>query len=333
MSEPSSQDNPVFNLTTVHVVARCIHVIADAGVADALDEEPRPAAELAAATGLNADALGRILRLLSTYGLFARHGSGYVHTSGSRLLRTDHPVSMRSFARMIGTPMNWDHLTEFRHAAVTGRPKRDFAGAMAYFATHPEEAQIFNRAMIDVSGPMGPAIAGAYDFSRFGTIVDVGGGLGHLARAIVDRYPTVEGVCFDVPHVVADAEVSGKASTRLRFHGGDFFSDPLPIADAYVIKQVIHDWDDEDAMRILTSIHRAAPATAKVLLVEQIAPEPDDVSGPHPAILLDVMMLAATGGRERTASEYAALLDASGFRVEKVIRTPTLCSIVEAAVA
>ena len=122
MSEPSSQDNPVFNLTTVHVVARCIHVIADAGVADALDEEPRPAAELAAATGLNADALGRILRLLSTYGLFARHGSGYVHTSGSRLLRTDHPVSMRSFARMIGTPMNWDHLTEFRHAAVTAGP-------------------------------------------------------------------------------------------------------------------------------------------------------------------------------------------------------------------
>jgi hypothetical protein len=180
---------------------------------------------------------------------------------------------------------------------------------------------------------MGPAIAGAYDFSAFGTIVDVGGGLGHLARAILDRYPSLEGICFDLPHVVADANASGNAQRRLQFHGGDFFNDALPSADAYVIKQVLHDWDDADAVRVLTSIRRAAPATARLLVLEQIAPEPEDVSGPHPAILLDVLMLAATGGRERTASEYAALLTQSGFRVEKVIPTPTLCSIVEAIVA
>lgn len=333
MSEPSSQDNPVFNLTTAHVAARCVHVIADAGVADALDDEPKSAAELGAAIGLNAEALGRILRLLSTYGLFAWHGGGYVHTPASRMLRSDHPASMRSFARMIGSPWNWDHATNFRHAAATGRPRQDWAAAMAYFATHPEELQIFNRAMIDVSNPMGPAIAEAYDFSAFSAVVDIGGGLGHLARAILDRYPSLDGICFDLPHVVADAETSGGASPRLQFHGGDFFNDALPSADAYVIKQVLHDWNDADAVRVLTSIRRAAPTTARVLVIEQIAPEPEDVSGPHPTILLDVLMLAATGGRERTASEYAALLTQSGFRVEKVIPTPTLCSIVEAIVA
>ena len=223
MSEPSSQDNPVFNLHHRAVVARCIHVIADAGVADALD------------VGTEA-------------GRSARHGDW-----PERRRPRPHPPPaldvwpvraarqwIRPHVRVSAAAHRPSGLDAFvrshdRNADELGSPhgvstRRRDGQAQARLcrcdgdlATHPEEAQIFNRAMIDVSGPMGPAIAGAYDFSRFATLVDVGGGLGHLARAIVDRYPTVEGVCFDVPHVVADTETSGKASTRLRFHGGDFF--------------------------------------------------------------------------------------------------------------
>jgi hypothetical protein len=320
----------VGNLITAHVIARCVHMVADVGVADALGDRTATAAELAAVTGLNADALGRVLRLLSTHGVFAAQAGGYVHTPASLLLRTDHPQSMRSVARMIGLSVFWNDVTDLRHAMTTGKAALDMAGLWAYFSAHPEEAQIFNRSMTDLTRTIGPMVADAYDFSSFGTVADIGGGRGHVVQAILDRHPVVTGICFDLPHVVADAEASGAASTRLRFHGGDFFRDSLPVADSYVIKQVLHDWADDDAVRILSAIRRAAPPKARLLLVEQILP---DEPQPHPAILLDVMMLAFGDGRERTSSQYAELLEAADFRFERIIPTPSPCSIVEAVVA
>lgn len=318
----------VWGLINSHALARCLHVVSDLGVADALDDRPATASELAGRTGANADALGRMLRLLAAHGVFEERAGGYAHTDESRLLRSDHPQSMRSFARMIGMPLVWNDFTDLGHAARTGRPALDWSGLMAYFSDHPDEAGLFHQAMASKSGAVVPAVVSAYDFSRFGTVADIGGGHGHLLQAVVEQAPNASGILFDLPHAIADA--SGIASARLRMVAGDFFVDALPAADAYVLMEVIHDWSDDDAAKILAAVHRAAPADARLLIVEALVPE---TPGPHFAKVLDIIMLAVTGGRERTPSEYDALLQAAGFRLERVVPTPSQYSIVEAVVA
>jgi O-methyltransferase domain len=315
----------LWGLITVHAIARCIHVIAEAGVADALDERPAAASELAARTGLNADALARMLRLLAAHGVFAPGSSGYSHTDASRLLRSDHPQSLRSFARMIGMPVIWEGFTDLDCAARRGRPAKEMADHVAYFASHPNEANLFNQAMVGKSAAVIPLVVDAYDFGAFRTIADIGGGRGHLLQAILRRVPTASGVLVDLPHVIADS--ADVASERLRLQAGDFFRDALPVADAYVLMEVIHDWDDDKAASILATVRRAAPPSARVLIVEALVSESP---GPHFGKQLDIIMLAVTGGRERTGSEYERLLGATGFRIQRVIPTPSQYSVVEA---
>ena len=321
-------DQVLWVLTASHAVARCMHVIAEFGVADALADRPMTAAELAAQTGMNADALNRMLRLLAAHDVFAHEGEGYRHTQVSELLRTDHPQSMRSLTRMIGMPVIWNKFTELAHAAKTGKPVLDWAGLVAYFAAHPEESSLFNQAMTDKTNSVIPAMIDAYDFSPFRLIADIGGGRGHLLQGILERTLTASGVLFDLPHVIAD--VAGHESERMSLHPGDFFADSLPAADAYLLMEVIHDWNDQDAAKILTAVRRAAPKHARLLIIESLVSESP---GPHFSKLLDVMMLAITGGRERTPSEYEALLAGAGFRLERVIPTLSQYSIVEAVAA
>ena len=328
MPEATPAGEVLWGLVNVHAVARCIHVIADAGVADALEDRPASAPQLAATTGLNADALGRILRLLSAHGVFASSPEGFSHNDVSRLLRSDHPQSLRAFARMIGSPFAWEGLTDLQHAAKTGSPARGSANLFAYFGEHPEEGSLFNQAMAGKSAAVVPAVVEAYDFSRFKTIADIGGGRGHLIQAIIARTPTASGILFDLPHVVTDA-ASG-ASDRLRLVGGDFFRDALPAADAYILMEVIHDWNDEQSAAILSAVHRAAPKDARLFIVEALVSE---APGAHFSKLLDILMLALTGGRERTPSEYQRLLATAGFQMTSVIPTRSQYSIVEATVA
>lgn len=323
--EKNSPVELVWSLINMHALARCVHIVADFGVADALEERATPVAELATATGLNADALHRILRLMAAHGIFAFESQGYVHTQASRLLRTDHPQSLRAYARMIGMPAIWRGITELAHAARTGEPETGMAGYMTYFADHPNEASLFNHAMAAKSSSIVPAVVEAYDFGGFGVIADIGGGRGHLLEAILARAVTATGVLFDLPHVIADAAAVG--SDRLRLAAGDFFRDPLPAADAYLLMEVIHDWADEDAARILAAVRRTAHRGAKVLIIETLVSESP---GPQVGKMLDIMMLALTGGRERTRSEYEALLRPAGFQVQQVIPTATQYSIVEA---
>jgi hypothetical protein len=317
----------LWGLINTHTVARCLHVIADFGVADALGDRPVPVTELAASTGMSADALNRMLRLLVAHGVFAYEPPGYLHTPASQLLRSDHPESLRSFARMIGMPVIWRGVTHHGHAARTGRPATDWAGLVAYFADHPAEASLFNQAMAGKSAAVIPAVVDAYDFNSHGVIADVGGGRGHLLQAILQRVPTASGILFDLPHVIADA--ANAASDRLRLLPGDFFRDPLPVADAYVLMEVIHDWADDEARKILAALRRVSPSHARVLIVEALVSESP---GPHFGKVLDVIMLAVTGGRERTRSEYEALLASEGFRLERIIETPSQYSVIEAAV-
>lgn len=326
--DPQPPAQLVWGLINAHTLARCMHMIAEFGVADALADAPTTAAELAVRTGMNADALHRMLRLLAAHGVFADEAGGFVHTPASELLRSGHPQSMRAFARMIGLPAIWNGFTELRHVAITGKPASDWAALVAYFAEHPQEANLFNQAMVDKSNAVIPAVTGAYDFSHFRVIADVGGGRGHLLQAILARTPAASGVLFELPHVIADA--AAMASPRLQLVAGDFFADPMPAADAYVLMEVLHDWNDTDAVRILAAIRRVAPAHARLLVAETLIGE---APGPHQAKMLDIVMLAVTGGRERTATEYAALLAQAGWKMQRAIPTPSPLSLVEATVA
>jgi len=327
-----TKPNPFQTLTEIaggYCIPRCLHVVADLGVADALDETPRTAAELAASVGAHPDALGRVMRLLSAHGVFESQGDKFRHSPASELLRTDHPQSMRAFVRMFGLPINWAVLGALDHSVKTGLPAAEQVvpgGFWAYYAEHPEENGIFNAAMAaKAQGQVAPVVA-AYDFSRFGLIADIGGGRGHLLRAILESAPAARGVLFDLPHVIEDA--ADAASERLTLQAGDFFKGPLPVCDAYLMMEVIHDWGDEESLAILKQIRKATPSGAKLLLIERIIPNDP---GPHFSKTLDVHMLALLGGRQRTLPEYKALFDGAGFSFKREIETGADISILEAA--
>lgn len=325
--DPSPPEQ-LWGLITVHAVARCLHTVAEFGVADALADTPLPASTLADAVGLHPDALHRMLRLLAAHGVFAQTDRGYAHTATSSLLRSDHPQSMRAFARMIGMPAVWNGFTELAHAARTGRPATDWPALLAHFETHADEAALFNQAMVEKSRAVLPAVLSAFDFDACPVVADIGGGRGHLLQAILAQWPSVWGVLFELPHVIADAAPA--ASPRLQLVGGDFFHDELPRADAYVLMEVLHDWNDAAAQRILAAIRRNAPSHARLLVVETLVP---DAAVQHPGQVLDIIMLAVTGGRERTEVDYRGLLAQAGWSLRRVIPTASPLSVVEATVA
>lgn len=307
---------------------RCLHVIADLGVADALDDVPRTASELAATVGANPDSLSRVLRLLSAHGVFQMDGDKVRHSPASELLRTDHPHSMRGFARMFSLPVNWNAYLELEHSVRTGLPavnKTLPRGFWVYFQENPEAGQIFNDAMVAKAQAQVPAIVAAYDFSPYRMIGDIGGGRGHLIRAVLESNPAARGVLFDLPHVIQDA--TGVPNDRLTLKAGDFFKDPLPVCDAYILMEVIHDWGDEESLAILQAIRRAARPRATLLLIEQMVPND---AGPHWSKMLDIHMLTLLGGRQRTRQEYEALLGRVGFSTVGEIPTRSDVSILEA---
>jgi hypothetical protein len=314
----------MWGLINSNVLARCVQVVSEYGVADAIGDGSRTAAEIAADTGMDEDALTRMLRLLTAHGVFEQEDGSYKNSPLSELLRSDHPQSMQSFARMMNLPVFLESFAGMTETAKTGKPVKTFAEFMEYFAANPAESSTFNAAMADKSRAVVPAVLEAYDFSPFDVIADIGGGRGHLIGGVLERTPNASGILFDLPHVVA--ETSG--SDRLQLQRGDFFSDTLPAADAYLLMEVIHDWNDEDSIQILSAVRKSAEEGARVLIVEAIVSEDP---GPDFSKVLDIIMLAVTGGRERIPSEYEALLSKSGFRLEKIIPTQSQYSIIEAS--
>jgi len=327
VAEPRSPARVVGELARAHIAARCLHVAAAFGIADAIGEEAADARAIAFRTGLDADALRRIMRLLAAHGVFEERPGGYAHNAASRLLRSDHPESLRSYVRMGGMPAFWERYSELGATVQSGRPSRDWHGLLDYFDEHRDEAEIFNAAMVAKSRAVLPALVDAYDFARFGVIADIGGGRGHLLAAVLERAPLARGILFDLPHVVAEA--ASARSPRLEIAPGDFFADTPPPADLYLLMDLLHDWRDDDAAKILASVRRSAPPHARMLIIETLVPE---VSGPHFGKTLDIIMLAVTGGRERSRTEYAALLERSGLRLERVLPTGSEYSMVEAGV-
>jgi hypothetical protein len=334
----ASLDEPLSDAAVLEAVANrwadlyasvCICEIAELGVADVFTEESLSAAELADAVGANPDALRRALRLISTYGVFVEAQDGRFHHSPmSRVMRSDHPQSQRDWLRLGRTRLAFRILAGLSHSLRTGRPAAELAapeGVFAYLAANPDEASIFDKAMTARSRKDIADVVRTYDFSAFRTIADIGGGQGHLLRAVLESVADARGILFDLPHSIEAARRF--ASDRLTLQAGDFFKDPLPNCDAYLLKNVIHDWSDEKAVAILKAVHSAAPVNATVLLVEAELPSGPD---PHPSKGLDALMLAWTTGRERTAAEYRALLVAAGFKLRRVVPAGREVSIFEA---
>ena len=328
MVEPSPFET-LRRIAAGYCLSRCLHVVANLAVADKLGESPRTAAQLAVSVGAEPEALGRVLRLLSAHGVFESCDGKFRHSPASRMLRSDHPQSMRDYVRMFGLPPFWATFGEMEQSVRTGLPAGDkvtSGGLWAYFAQHPEANAIFNATMVTKARTQIAGVLAAYDFSGFNLIGDIGGGRGHLLSALLERVPTAKGVLFDLPHVVRDE--AGAVSPRLTRQAGDFFKDKLPVCDAYLVMEVIHDWSDAESVSILQAIRRAAPLHAKLLLIEEMVP---DDPGPAWAKMLDIYMLTLIGGKQRTRQEYKVLLDAAGFSFKREIDTGAGISILEAA--
>jgi O-methyltransferase len=330
-TETLSAVNPAETLLQIggeYALSRCLHVVADLGIADALDDQPRTAAALAESTCTNADALNRVLRLLSCHGIFENKNGKFAHTDASRLLRSDHPRSMRSYVRMMGMPLNWAAYEKLDYTLRTGLPAMSQVlpgGFWSYFADHPEASQIFNEAMEGKAQLQIAGVIRAYSFSQFNLIGDIGGGKGHLLQAVLAANPRARGMLFDLPRVVE--ENSTVASDRLSLQGGDFFKDKMPACDAYLMMDIIHDWNDEESTRILKNLRRSAPAHAKLLIVEGVI---HDDSKPGFIKVLDIHMMTLITGRQRTYQEFEKLLAGAGFRLEREIDAGGEFSIVEA---
>ncbi len=311
-----------------YCLSRAVHVLAELKVADGLGDSAQPATELAKAVGADADALSRVLRLASAHGVFAQDGDKFGHSAASRMLRSDHPQSMRAFVRMFGLAINWDAYRELEYSVRSGRRAMERTlpeGIWSYLGQNPGANNIFNAAMLAKAQGQIPAIVAVGNFSRFKIIGDIAGGRGHLLGAILEAASDSKGVLFDLPHVVKEA--SGLASSRLALQGGDFFKDALPRCDAYILMEIIHDWQDKEAVAILQAVRQAGVPGATLFLIETIVPP-----GPEPdwSKMLDIHMLTLLGGKQRTLREYKTLLEEANFTFQRESDTGAGISIIEA---
>ena len=315
------------------MVTQAIHVATKLGVADILADGEKDMDEISAIAGAHAPSLYRILRTLASLGVFTETKPlTFANTPVSEVLRDGVPGSMRNSMIFMGEPWHYNVWGNMLHSARTGGTawKKTYGEEVFdWFPKNPEASEIFNGCMSELSAGAAPAVVAAYDFTGIETLADIAGGHGLLISQIVKANPQIKGILFDMPHVVA-----GSAET-LRAHGvedrvetasGDFFVE-VPAADAYIMKHIIHDWDDDRSIQILRSIHRAMRGDGKVLLAEMVIPEGNV---PHPGKMLDLEMLTSPGGLERTADEYARLFERAGFKLTRIVPTMSPFSVIEA---
>jgi hypothetical protein len=311
------------------LAVQAIHVAAKLALADLVASGPKSIRELAEATQTHGSSLERLLRALTSLGIFAEDTTGqYRQTALSATLRSDHPESIRPFVLMLGAHFVWKSSGELEETVRTGQPafERVYgAPFFEYLARRADDAAVFNAAMSS-SPDYRAAIVGAYDFSKFERIVDVGGGHGLLLAGILSANPRLRGVLHDLPSVVVGASALRQEpiSQRCEIIGGDFFKGVPAGADAYMLKGVIHDWSDEAALKILKNCRRAIHSNGTLLLVEAVLTRSTDPT----TALMDMLMMVLTSGRERTESEFRSLFQEAGFSMVQVIRAPGV-SIIE----
>lgn len=318
-------------------VAQAVTVASELRIADALAEKPLGIDELAAKVGANPDALSRLLRALIGRGVFRQRRDGrYDLTPLAHTLRWEVPDSMAALACFIGSAQEREHWSYLDDAVRTGEsvvPVLRGMEAFDYMSTQPELNDVFNQAMTNFSEMAVAMVTSVYDFTRYGTIVDVAGGHGRLLAGVLATTPNSRGVLFDQPHVVADAGPllrNHDVADRVQIVEGSFFVTVPAGGDLYLLKHIIHDWPDDKAVEILKNVRAATGDGARLILVESVIPPHDrDFSTKW----LDLEMLVGNAGRERTADEYRKLLKKAGFQMTRIIATASPFSLVEAAPA
>ena len=330
----SPPDVELLNLVTGHWRSRALYLAAQLGVADALAEGPQPVDALAARVGAHPRSLYRLLRALAGLGVFLERGGKFELTPAAELLRSDVPGSMRALVLSIGG-VPYAAWGEALYSLQTGKPAFDRVYGKSFFEHHAADAEagaVFDEAMRAQSSLSHAAVVAAYDFSRFERIVDVGGGTGVLLERILRASPRPRGVVFDQPQVVERARerlAGSDVAARLELVGGDFLAE-VPSGDLLVLAMVIHDWDDETAVKILANCRRALLPGGRVLLSELVLPPGN---APFFGKFLDLDMLVDFGGCERTGDEYRALFDAAGLAQTRILpaySSRSVLSLIEA---
>jgi hypothetical protein len=341
MSDNAAPPPSIMPLIAGFIPARLVFLAAELGIADLIAGGTTTAEGLAQRTSMHAPSLRRMMRALCAYGVFEERTPGEfaLSTMGAQL-RSDVPGSLRNFARFFPDQRTWKCLDEIEHTMRTGETGMSRAFGMNSFewlAKHPKEAAIFNAAMADVTHLAARAATAAYDFSASRVIMDVGGGNGTFLAAVLRSAPAATGILFDVPAGLGEADTILKnagVANRCKVVAGDFFQ-PIPAgADLMVLKNVIHDWNDESAAAILARCRAASSAETRLVLMERLMPECMTASAEHQrAASLDMRMLAVAGGIERTEEEYRHLLKRAGFGWTKTIPLGSASAILEAVPA
>lgn len=324
----------MMGLVTGYWISQAVGVVAMLGIADHLANGPRHCDELAADVGAEPKALYRVMRLLASVGVFAQPTPGsFGLTALGDTLRSDTPGSVRNFAITETAPGHWLPWGRLEQSIRTGRPMARAALGMELFdwyAQNPGEAGFFNAAMGNLSALAASELVRVFDFSTVRKVVDVGGAHGVLMASILRANPAIHGILFDLPHVIATAKeviAAQGLSARCELKSGDFFDGVPEGADLHLLKQIIHDWDDEQATKLLRNCHRTLAPNGTLLMVEMVIP-PDN--RPSPAKAMDLNMLVILGGRERTEEEFRHLLSGAGFRLTRVIQTHSPFDVIEA---
>ena len=332
MSNGQQPDNPLFAL--LHMasglwLSRALWAAAHLRIADQMGDAPTPVGTIAAATGTDATNLKRLMDALVAANVFvATGGDAYAHGALSPFLKSDHPLSQRAFIDGIFGGEHYDSWGAIAWSLKSGGTAFDSVYGMPVFdwySRHPEEAQRFSRAMEGTSRIIEAALLACWTPPPFELAVDVGGSRGTLIASLLAGAPNARGILFDLPDI-ADAVRPTLADPRIEAVGGDFFHS-VPEGDLYLLKLILHDWTDEQSAAILRNIRAAIRPGGRVAIIENLLP---DQIEPHPGYLMDLNMMVMTGGRERKAAEFAALLAQTGFRLESVTPTPTPIGVVQA---
>jgi hypothetical protein len=326
---PSPLDN-IFGIIRGFWESRALAIAAELELADQLADGQLPVDALAERTKTHSPSLFRLMRALESIGVFTQVSPRvFANTPSSALLRRNVPGSQWAFVRTILSTGfgQYDSWAEMLHSVQTGKTglQKIYGGSSPweFFQTRPETWAIFNEAMRSASTVISPAVAAAYDWKTFPVIADIGGGIGSQLVAILDAHPSVRGILFDQPSVVAGAI----PHDRMERVSGDFFKSVPAGADAYTMRWIIHDWPDHEAAAILGNVRKAMKAESRLVLIEEIVPETPELTW---AKWLDLHMLAVAGGRERTAAEYTALYAGTGFELERIIPTRAGSSLIVA---
>jgi hypothetical protein len=323
------------SLITAYRVSQAVHVAAVLGLSDLLSGGPLSVGDLATAARCDVRSLRRLLRALATVGVYQQLPDGrFTGTPLGDQLRSDIEGNARGLAAVVGRPHAWQAWSALVDNVRTGQ--NAFASvhgqtSWEFLAEHPEESAIFDAAMMSMSDHAAGAILDAYDCGRFGLVVDVAGGRGALLAAILSRHPSMEGLLFDQPHVVSGAPqrlAEAGVRDRCRIVGGDMFDEVPAGGDAYVLKAILHDWEDPQARAILQTCRRAMTPAATLLVMERLL---DDANAN--VAFADLNMMVGPGGLERTTAEYADLFASAGFRLTRTVATTTEWAVIEAVPA